>query len=263
MNELIKLTQQTLNDEQVNTVNARELHEFLGSQRQFADWIKKLIEDYGFIENQDFCIISQKSETIDKRGRAKASLRHDYFLTIDTAKEVCMVQRNDKGREARQYFIECEKQLRQVLSPKSNYQLGIINASTEIDRMVALNEYEIGYVRPLEQFREEAQPKVTYHDMVLQSEDLMTITQIANDYPISNQKLNKILAEKGVQYKDKSGIWIIKAAYNDKGLAQTETFSYETNGKIHAKQHLKWTQKGRLFIYELLKQEGILPVTEA
>lgn len=119
MNELIKLTPQTLNDERVNTVNARELHEFLGSQRQFADWIKKLIEDYGFIENQDFCIISQKSETIDKRGRAKASLRHDYFLTIDTAKEVCMVQRNDKGREARQYFIECEKQQAKALKELS------------------------------------------------------------------------------------------------------------------------------------------------
>lgn len=156
------------------------------------------------------------------------------------------------------------------LSPKAKYQLGIINASTEVDRMVALNEYEVGYVRPLEMkveeqaaALEETKPKLRYHDIVLSCPDLLTITQISQDYPISNQRLNKILADKGVQYRDKNGMWCIYAKYGMNQYAQTHTHTYkDKKGNYHSKLYLKWTQKGRLFIYELLKEEGILPNCE-
>lgn len=110
---------------------------------------------------------------------------------------------------------------------------------------------------------EDQKPKITYHDIVLNCVDLITITQIAKDFELSAQKLNKILYEEGVQYKDKTGVWMLYAKYLTNQYAQTFTHVYEDkDGKQHAKLHLKWTQKGRLFIYETLKARGILPVCE-
>jgi phage anti-repressor protein len=85
-------------------VNARELYEFLESRREFAHWIKYRLERYAFIEGEDFLTILAKSTG----GRPAA----EYFLTLDTAKEVAMVENNEKGRVIRKYFIECERRLR-------------------------------------------------------------------------------------------------------------------------------------------------------
>ncbi|MDY3548563.1 antA/AntB antirepressor family protein [Riemerella anatipestifer] len=106
MNELIKITEQ--NGKQA--VSARELHTFLEIKEKFTDWIKRMFE-YGFIENIDYQILSDFSEKI---GRGRPSV--DYALTLDCAKEISMLQRSDKGKQARQYFIECEKHLKKPLS---------------------------------------------------------------------------------------------------------------------------------------------------
>ena len=111
MNELIKLQPQTINGNAVETVNARELHTFLGSKRQFTDWIKKRIGDYDFVENQDFVCVSQKNETQRADGQIGVSVSNEYFVSVGMAKELAMVENNEKGKQARKYFIECEKQL--------------------------------------------------------------------------------------------------------------------------------------------------------
>ena len=100
MEEIIKITEK---DGQ-KAVNARELHEFLGNKREFATWIKQRIEQYGFVENQDYCSF----DNIVKRDNG-ATVRKEYALSIDMAKELSMVENNEKGRMARKYFIECEK----------------------------------------------------------------------------------------------------------------------------------------------------------
>lgn len=101
--ELIKITER--NGQQA--VSARELHKFLESKRDFSNWIKDRIEKYGFIENQDFEVFNNFGEN-PNGGRPAI----EYALTIDTAKELAMVEGNDKGKQARIYFIECEKQLK-------------------------------------------------------------------------------------------------------------------------------------------------------
>lgn len=268
MQELIKLTQQTLNDEQVNTVNARELHEFLGVGRDFSTWFKDRVEQYSFVENEDYILIPQNRGINSGRGGDRKS--KDYHISLDMAKELCMVEKNEKGRQARKYFIECEKKLLQVLSPKQSLLLNILTARDDLSRAVAINNYEVGYVQPLENKVEEQaevitkqKPKITYYDLVLQCEDLVPISHIAKDFGLSAQKLNKILAEEKVQYKDKSGLWMLYAGYLANNYAQTSTHVYTTpDGFHHAKLHLKWTQKGRLFVYDLLKGRGILPVCE-
>lgn len=107
----------------------------------------------------------------------------------------------------------------------------------------------------------EARPKVTYYDMVLQSESLLTTTEIAKDYGMSARKLNQLLHELGVQFKQ-SGRWFLYADHADADYARSKTFVVdEETGKTAT--HLYWTQKGRLFIYDLLKHErGLLPLIE-
>ncbi len=100
MEEIIKITEKGGQ----KSVNARELHEFLGNKRGFATWIKQRIEQYGFVENQDYFSF----DNIVKRENG-ATVRKEYALSIGMAKELSMVENNEKGRMARKYFIECEK----------------------------------------------------------------------------------------------------------------------------------------------------------
>ena len=110
MNELIKLQPQTINGNTVETVSARELHAFLGVGRDFTNWVKGRISEYDFVENQDFVVFAQTGEN-STGGRPST----EYYITLDMAKELSMVERNDKGKQARKYFIECEKKLHTVV----------------------------------------------------------------------------------------------------------------------------------------------------
>jgi phage anti-repressor protein len=106
--ELIKIEQRN----GIETVNARDLHLFLESKRHFSDWIKQKIENYGFIENQDF--------TIHKIVIGKNS-QNDYYISMSMAKEISMLENNEKGKQARQYFIECEKKVKSTISIEEKF----------------------------------------------------------------------------------------------------------------------------------------------
>lgn len=95
----------------VQLVDARLLHSFLESAQQFANWIKNRIEEYGFIENQDYLI-----NLLNRSGGTAGKKRTEYHLTLDMAKELSMVERNEKGKQARRYFIECEQHLLKAAS---------------------------------------------------------------------------------------------------------------------------------------------------
>lgn len=108
----------------------------------------------------------------------------------------------------------------------------------------------------------ELQPKASYYDVVLNCKDLLSITEIAKDYGKSGTWLNRKLHELGVQFRQ-GKIWLLYQKYAEKGYTSTKTHTYPAaNGEIHTKAHTYWTQKGRLFIYALLKNEGILPLIE-
>ena len=108
----------------------------------------------------------------------------------------------------------------------------------------------------------ELQPKATYYDLILQCKDLLSVTEIAKDYGMSAKGLNAMLHELGVQY-DQSGVWFLYAKYQHEGYTQTKTQNYNRpDGTQGSKVHTYWTQKGRLFIYNLLKSEGTLPTIE-
>lgn len=108
----------------------------------------------------------------------------------------------------------------------------------------------------------ELQPKATYYDLILQCKDLLSVTEIAKDYGMSAKGLNAMLHELGVQY-NQSGVWFLYAKYQHEGYTQTKTQNYNRpDGTQGSKVHTYWTQKGRLFIYNLLKSEDILPTIE-
>lgn len=108
----------------------------------------------------------------------------------------------------------------------------------------------------------ELQPRADYTDRILKNKGLVTISQIAKDYGMSAQQMNRKLNELGVQYKQ-SGQWLLYARYQAKGYTHSETFEFKRkNGREDVTMETKWTQKGRLFIYARLKSAGILPVIE-
>lgn len=107
--QLIPVFNGDISNESTLLCDARELHRHLEVGKHFASWIKERIAEYGFVENQDYVLITQIRET--KTGRGGDRRSKDYHLTLDTAKELAMVERNEKGRQVRRYFIECEKRI--------------------------------------------------------------------------------------------------------------------------------------------------------
>ena len=194
MTELIKIT---TNESGNQVVSARELHKFLESKQQFADWIKNRIDKYGFVENQDFEVF-QDFMNNPNGGRPLK----EYALTIDMAKELAMVEGNDKGKQARRYFIECEKLAKQlmntqqpVLPLKNQLQLDILNSAGDENQVLhALLEYEKQYVKPLELENEAMKPKAEFYDIVADSTDTFTMNEVAKNVNIKGLGRNKMFA---------------------------------------------------------------------
>lgn len=108
----------------------------------------------------------------------------------------------------------------------------------------------------------EMTPKAGYYDVVLNCKDVISTTEIAKDYGWSAKKMNAYLHEKKIQFKQ-GKIWLLYQKYSEQGLTSTKTSVYNgSDGLSHSSIHTYWTQKGRLFIYELLKKDGILPIME-
>ena len=239
MNELIKVNY----DNDRPTVLARELHGYLGVKSKYADWFKNM-STYGFTENIDFMAVSKN---LENGGRIT-----DHQLTVEMAKEICMLQRNEKGKQARQYFIELEKQWN---TPEAIFARALKMAERKIGGLtiqVAQQSQLIG----------ELKPKANYVDVILDNKGLVTITQIAKDYGMSGQEMNRLLHQHKVQYYQ-SGQWLLYSEHHDKGYTHSNTIQItRKDGTPDVKMQTKWTQKGRLFIYELLKKHGVLPLIE-
>ena len=153
--DLIPVVPAVIGDTPVNTVDARVLHAFLEVQSDFRNWIKNRIDRYGFVENQDFVTVGKNLP-----GGGK---QNDYHVTLDMAKELAMVERNAKGKQARQYFIECE---RQVIEGKPT----LPRSYAEALRLAADQQEQL---EQQQQELESTRPKALFHDQVVSSETLM------------------------------------------------------------------------------------------
>jgi anti-repressor protein len=243
--DLIKII---TNEKGQQCVSARELHAGLEVEQRFNDWIARRIKKYGFEENQDFTLVTQKRVTNNPKN--PYTEQKDYIVTIDMAKELCMVENNDLGRMFRKYFIECEKRLKEV-DTKAHLLLEIYNGGQ--GAVVATRELVELEKKPLLDKIEEQTPKANYYDKVLEPKDeengftkLITTTDIAKDLGMTARKLNEILNFRGVIYKQ-GKVWKVYAEYD---FLITEKYcDYHIT---EYSQTLKWTEKGREWIINLL-----------
>ena len=243
MNNLINVT---LNENQEPIVSGRQLHEALGVKTKYADWFNRMIE-YGFTENQDFLLLKNEQQT-GRGGHNKV----DHIIKLDMAKEIAMIQRTDKGKEVRQYFIQVEKDFN---SPEKIMARALLMADKKIKLLESQNENLLLEL-------EEANKNADYLDLILQTKDSLTITQIAQDYGISARKMNQLLKQERIQ-RIVNGQWVLYAKYLGKGYISSRTFDYMgKDGKIHSNVTTVWTQLGRRFLYDKLKAIGVLPTIE-
>ena len=235
------------------TVSGRELHAALEVRTQYSIWFDRMCE-YGFSDGIDYySFLNNRSDGLAGKPRT------DHQLTIDMAKQLCMIQRTEIGKRCREYFINLEKQWNSPDAVMAR-ALQIADQKLELAKQQNGNLIETTAVQTKQ--IEEMKPKATYCDMVLQSAGLMPITTIAKDYGKSAKWLNKWLHEHGIQYK-LGKVWLLYQKYADRGYVKSKTFTVlDENGDSIAKPNTQWTQRGRMFIYEQLKKEGILPLIE-
>jgi len=247
LNELINVD---INENLEPVVNGRKLHELLEVQTAYKDWFPRMCE-YGFVEGIDFNPLIFERVQLEGDREVKRQLQ-DHLIKLDMAKEICMIQRTERGKQARQYFIQVEKDYN---SPEKIMARALRIAEQELSTLRLENKVQSQQIAEL-------QPKATYYDLILQCKDLLSVTEIAKDYGMSATGFNKMLYEFGIQYKQ-SGVWFLYAKYQDKGYTQTKTQNYNRpDGTQGSRTHMYWTQKGRLFLYDLLKAQGILPMIE-
>ena len=242
MDELIRINF----DSDRPTVSGRDLHAALEVKTAYKDWFPRMC-DYGFEEGTDFCSFLSEST-----GGRPAT---DHQLTIAMAKELCMIQRSEAGRKFRQYFIKVEEAWN---SPEAVMARALQFANNQLSLVKKQNLELLETVAVQNQQIAEMQPKASYYDLILQNKNTVPITQIAKDYGMSGRKFNELLHELGVQYKFRK-TWLLYQQYAECGYTQSRTYAIDESRSV---MHTYWTKKGRLFLYDFLKSEGILPIME-
>ncbi|WP_339050918.1 phage antirepressor KilAC domain-containing protein [Candidatus Hamiltonella endosymbiont of Tuberolachnus salignus] len=202
IHQLISLETHSLEGETVQTVNARSLHVFLKSGKDFSSWIKNRIQQYEFMENKDYIVFTHSGENPSGGRPVK-----EYAISIEMAKEISMVERNEKGKEARQYFIQCEKRAKAL--PTDPIQ--ILNDPSAM-RGLLLTYTE--KVLALESQLNEMAPDVQALQRIAKSEGGMCITNAAKELQVRPKNLFAFLREQGWIYRRIGGKhWI---AYQNK-----------------------------------------------
>ncbi|MBO9615586.1 MAG: phage antirepressor KilAC domain-containing protein [Dyadobacter sp.] len=231
-------------------VSAKELYDFLDLKSRFNDWIRNRIKKYGFIENQDFVCLTKNLVTQTKGGRAGAAIEIDYALTLNMAKELAMVEGNERGKQARQYFIACETMLKTMATPPA-FQL----PTTYADALRKLAE-EVESKERLLQENAELKPKAAYTDIVLNSVSDMTTTIVAKSLGMSAVALNGLLSAERIIYK-KDGCYVLYQKYADKGYATYRTRAYRDpqTGETKTVRYLVWTEAGKEFIHRMFNYQ--------
>ena len=227
------------------SVSARELYTALGVKTDFRHWLPRMCS-YGFQEGTDYISVWQKKQT-----NGGPQMVSEYQISIDMAKHICMIQRDERGRKYRQYFLEIEKAWQ---SPEKVMVRALQLANQQVKELNGQLQEQNQQIAML-------RPKAIYLDMILHSPSLVLITQIAKDYGISAIRLNRLLHEWGIQYKVRDQ-WVLYAQYQGQGYTCSTSIEVRRDGHLEVKYQTEWTQKGRVFLYQLLKSKGYLPVVE-
>ena len=264
--ELIKVTKQTIGSMEINAVDARDLHSFLEVKKQFTDWIYPKINEYGFVENSDF----YPSRCIASNGREMET----YIISIDMAKELAMVSNVPKGKEARKYFIECE---RIAKSQNHAYKLPNFNNPVEAARAWADKEeqrqlLEIENKKQTQRLIEQ-EPKVRFADAVTSSPDSILIGDLAklmnqNGVDTGQNRLFSWMRDNGYLMKRKGQSYNMPSQRSmDGGWMETKIRTVlNPDGTVRIKHTPVVTSKGQIYFINLFlkvgKQQSLFSVGE-
>lgn len=233
------------------TVDGRELHEFLEVGRDFTTWIQERIGKYGFVEGEDYSPVSGR--TSENGGRP----RTDYELSIEMAKELCMVENNEKGRQARKYFIECERRLKNtIIQPQlpQNYKEALIALVGQVEENERLQSEKLKLASRIE----EDKPKVQFAETCMTSDRSILVREVAKlaskqGFMIGERRLFQKLRDWGmfVQHRNEPtqramemGLFEIK-----KGV-----YAHPDGARDYATP--KVTVKGQMYIINRLTKEA-------
>ena len=242
-------------------VDSREVAEMVEKQH------KHLIRD---IENYQSVIL--QSPNLDPTnyfvestyiGANNRATKH-YLLTKKGCDMVANKMTGEKGILFTATYVNAFHEMEAALTTRQDsYMIAdpVERAKRWIEEQEQRKQLELT-TKIQEQQIAELKPKVSYLDTILKSKSLVTIGQIAKDYGMSAQAMNKLLGSHRIQYKQ-SGQWLLYSQHHDKGYTHSETTDIKrSDGRVDVVMHTKWTQKGRLFLYEFLKNRDILPIIE-
>ncbi len=209
MNELLKVNY----DSEQPTVSGRELHEFLEIKTAYKDWFPRMLE-YGFEEGKDYCsFLSDRSDGLPGKPRT------DHELTIPMAKELCMLQRNEKGKQARQYFLKVEEAWN---SPEMIMERALKLSNARVREL-------LGNVSELKVENQIMKPKADYFDELVERNLLTNFRDTAKQLGIKQRDFVNFLLEKKYLYRDKSGKLLPYADKNNGLFELKECFNEATN----------------------------------
>ncbi|AXP39466.1 antA/AntB antirepressor family protein [Haemophilus influenzae] len=235
MTNLIPISNNHISGNEVKTVNARELHLFLDVSTRFSDWIQRRISEYGFVENQDFVVLL-KNEKNPIGGRPS----REWFISIDMAKELSMVERNEKGKQARQYFIEMEKVAKNQQKPTA-----LIPQSFSEALMLAAQ---------LQAEKERNAPKVAFVDHYVEVGTSKSFRETAKILKMPERALVNRLVEDKYLYRQ-SGVLLPYQSAHTKDLFTVKTGTAEHG---HNYTQTRVTSKGIEFIASRYASELML-----
>lgn len=190
MNDLIPIR----DNDGVQAVLARDLHAFLEVKERYNGWLPRMVE-YGFVEGEDY--VTEKSVAGATSGFVPGGNRVDHIITLDMAKEISMIQRTAKGKQARQYFIECERR----------YRSGEMSELDEAKLVQRALQVTYRQVQELTAANAEMQPKADYYDEFVAAEDLIQFRTLANQLNIKEKDLRELLIQKRWIYRMSGQHW--------------------------------------------------------
>ena len=230
MNELLKVTV-TENEEQ--TVRGRELHAFLEIETPYTKWFDRMLQ-YGFTEGQDY---TDKNVSVLSDKREREYTQVDHILKLNMAKELCMIARNERGKQARQYFLQVERDWN---SPEKVMARALRIANKKLLEVEAKLE--------------EAKPKMLFADAVVASDTTILIGELAkiikqNGYDIGQKRMFSWLRQNGYLINRKGTDWNSPTQRSmEMGLFKIhETVIYHNNGEVDVKRTTKVTGKGQTY----------------
>ncbi|MDT2864646.1 phage antirepressor [Vagococcus carniphilus] len=218
--------------------------------KDVAEWIEYDVSNVSKMVKK----VDEDEKVVTRTNNTSAT-----FLTEDGLYEVLMQSRKPIAKKFKKEVKQILKDIRKHGMYAKEELLD--NPDLLLDVVSKLKEERTGRL-VAEQRVNELQPKADYYDSILNNQGLVTISKISKNYGMSAVKFNQLLHDLGVQF-NQSGTWLLYSKHQAKGYTHIEPFDYtDANGNQQVKTRMKWTQKGHIFIYELLKKNGILPMIE-